>query len=126
MGPTPSPSSNAGGGPTSRILYPMVGFKGDGNAVTIRNCKCVPITPECEKAHRRSTHSLIVERRWISRPSEMPAAHLGSVLEAATLLQHWDRPPAAYDSAAAVGPPLPAALLSEAYCRYRAMYAAGE
>ena len=83
----------------------MIGFKGDGNSVTVRNCK------------------------WISSPSESSTTHLGSMLDAATLLQHWDRPTdAAVAAAAPLGVPrqLPLALLREAYSRYRAMYAAGE
>ena len=93
----PPPLANAGGGPTSRVLYPMVGFKGDGNAITLKGCK------------------------WVSRPSEPAAAHLASVLEAATLLQHWDRPLLGSGGGHSEGPVLPPSLLSEAFARYQAM-----
>lgn len=79
----------------------MVGFKGDGNAITLKGCK------------------------WVSRPSEPAAAHLASVLEAATLLQHWDRPLLG-SGGHGEGPVLPPPLLAEAFARYQAMYASGE
>lgn len=60
--------SGAKGGPLSRVLYPVIGLSSPCDPVTIKATK------------------------WLSIPAKLPSAHLSSVLEAATLLQLWDRP----------------------------------
>lgn len=99
--------SGAAGGPPARMLYPIVGCKKSGTAVNIRHCK------------------------WISRPGEPATTTLTAMLEAATLLQRWDRPASAVPRplGAAAGAPaetpvkLPLSVLQEAYGRFAAMYA---
>ena len=60
--------SGARGGPTSRVLYPCLGLRAPADPVTIRHTK------------------------WLSLHGESAQEALSSVLEAATLLQRWDRP----------------------------------
>ena len=79
--------SGVKGGPTSRVLYPCVGFKNNSDSVTLRKVK------------------------WMSRVGE-PASHaMRDVLEAATLLQHWDRPEGRRVH-------IPARVMAEAYASY--------
>lgn len=110
--------TGAAGGPSSRALWPIIGFKSSGDTVTLKGAK------------------------WFAMPGEAPAAHVGTVLEAATLLQTWDEgsaaaappssstaPPAAAASESAstvttstVTAPLPTLFLREAYALFRGMY----
>lgn len=76
--------SGSKGGPTSRVLYPCFGFKNPGDRITIRQSK------------------------WVSTPGEPAHVALSHVLEAATLLQRWDRPAGARVD-------VPREILGEAY-----------
>ncbi|CAE7646769.1 HERC1 [Symbiodinium sp. KB8] len=84
--------SGTRGGPTSRVLYPIIGLSSPADPVTLADTK------------------------WLSIPAVPPAAHLDSVLEAATLLQRWDRPAAARAR-------IPEALRAESYSRWLSMSA---
>jgi len=60
--------SGANGGPVSRALFPVIGMSSGASPITIRR------------------------QKWVSLPGGRPKANLSAVLEAATLLQRWDRP----------------------------------
>jgi hypothetical protein len=82
--------SGNNGGPTSRVFFPCIGLRSG----------CEPIT--------------IHHQKWVTLPGGTPEANLNAVLEAATLLQRWERP-------ASQAVQLPPQVEAEAYARYVGM-----
>lgn len=76
---------------SSTTMYPVFGFKDNGGGVTLEKSK------------------------WFSKDGNTPEQDLASVLQAATLLQRWDRP-------AGQVVRIPAAIKQEAYKRFVSMH----